>query len=107
MALARDDVANVVQIGGDRRDLAATRVVAERFQNETRAVRGGVRVPLAVLGVPDRAGLLVRRADVGLHLRVGLHRVEGRSLVFWLRGSTRFGDSGVDHLQLLLRAGVL
>ena len=58
--LSRHDVAHVVEIGGDRRDLAASRVVTERLEDEPRSVSRGVRVPLAVLGVADRSGLLVR-----------------------------------------------
>src|SRR5207237_624404 len=70
MALARDDVTDVVEVRGDGGDLAPTRVVPERLQDETRAVGRGVGVPLAVFGVSDRAGLLIGRADVRDHAAV-------------------------------------
>jgi len=41
-------------------ELGAPRLVAERLEDEARAVRGRARVALAVLGVSDRARLGVR-----------------------------------------------
>ena len=105
--LARHDVPDVVQVGSDRGDLAAARLVAERFQDEARAVGRGVRVALAVLGVADRAGLLVGGADEDLHALVALHHLERGSLALRLDRRARLRLGAVDLLLFVRRVGVI
>ena len=99
--LARDDVADVVEVRGDGGDLAAARLVPEGLQDETRAVGGGIRMTLAMLGVADRAGLGVGGPDERAHAVVGLHHVERRTLPLRFRERLGLRLGAVDLFQLV------
>src|SRR5207237_1843395 len=105
--LARHDVAHVVEVGSDRGDLAAACIVAKRLQDEASAVGRGVRVALAVLGVADRAGLLVGGADEDLYALVALHHLERGSLALRLDRRARLRLGAVDLLLFVRRVGVI
>src|SRR5919204_455256 len=89
------------------RNSAAPRVVPERLEDEARAVRGGVGVALAMLGVADRAGLLVRRTDEDLHALVVLHDVERRPLALRLDRGAGLRLGAVDLPLLVWRGRVI
>src|SRR5206468_11971658 len=103
----RHDIPDVVEIGRDGPELAAASLVAEGAEDEARAVGARVRVPLAVLGVADRARLLVRGADKGPHALVGLDDLERGPLTLRLDGRLRLRLGAVDLLLLVRRLRVV
>src|SRR5436190_916031 len=62
---------------------------------------------LTVLGVADRAGLLVGGADEDLHALVALHHLERGSLALGLDRRARLRLRAVDLLLFIRRVGVI
>src|SRR5262249_42663392 len=77
------------------------RFVTQRPEDEAGAVGAGVGVPLPVLGVADRARLLVGGADERSHAVIAPDGVEGRTLELRLLRRLGLGLDAVD-----LRAAV-
>ena len=72
-----DGVADVVEVAGDVGQLVGAPVMAQTFQDILGDVAHQPGVPLAVLGVPQRAQRFVGTVQEGQHFGVAAHFVDG------------------------------
>ena len=74
-----DQVADVVKVRGDRRQLRRSVVSTQASQDVRRDAGGQVGVPQPVLGVADDPGILVGLGEERIDFGVALDVLEGRN----------------------------
>ena len=89
MIHAVDQIADVVQIPGNLRQLDGVRVVAQRFKNIARCLGHMRHMGKAMLGVAQSDQRLIRFADIGTDGLIGCNFLKGHKLPPFLLGSTK------------------
>ncbi len=108
MVVTADDVADVVQVSGDRREFLLVMVVVEAAQHIASDASDQIRVSRAMFGETEHAEISVGRLDVGDDFRIACQIIngDGECARTWLGGGFRLvGMSYAQVLHELVGAG--